>query len=552
MAVRLDITVISRDLPAKSALGFLRQAFANHFRERRKPVQRRFLACFAALICTVGLAQSATAEVTGLQVTSKETYGTFLPGKYVLWKAKLFGELSPKEPIPDLDKAKRNARGMVEYSTEIVLLMPAIASKGNGTLLVDAPNRGRVYGIALYNSPREEPFESGTLAQGTGFLEDRGFSLLEVQWELGKGVELPSFTDASGKTLYVEGAGFAIFRDAADFFARAQADKTGTNNPLRGAIKRTLASGKSQTGRFLKTFLLYGFNQAKGRRVFDGMHIFVSGAGLLPIMRSSPGPESSGNGAPSFSNPEFRGVHEGPFTIGEIQAKLAERKETPPKIVMISSTTDFLSLRASLGRTGASRTADQPIPDNVRMYEIAGAPHAILLKSDCKLPRERLDWSPVSRATLLHLNRWVSENKAPPPNRLMPLESAQGDSEVLEAPHYLENAVVQRPKRDKDGNVLGGVRLPDIAVPLGTHAAQQDPKSFACALAGAFLPFADTREERDAKYDERLSIAERYHDRDDYVDRIHQAALALQAEGFLLPDDTAVIIAAAAATHAVK
>ena len=227
---------------------------------------------------------------------------------------------------PDIDKVKLNARGMVEYSSDVVLLMPATPSKGNGALIVDVPNRGRVYGIALYNSPHDEPFESGTLAQGTGFLEDQGFALAEVSWELGKGAELPSFVDSAGKTQYVEGVGFAIMRDAADFFARSQGD-----NPLKGAIKHTLASGKSQSGRFLKTFLLNGFNQTHGHRVFDGMHIFVLGSGLLPILRSSPGPEFERQSAPSFTDPEFRGVHEGPFTIGEILAKVTARKEMPPR-----------------------------------------------------------------------------------------------------------------------------------------------------------------------------------------------------------------------------
>jgi hypothetical protein len=501
---------------------------------------RSLLTLLAGAVLGLWLTVPASAEVTRLEITSKASYGTFAPGEYVIWKGRLHGELSPGEAIPDIDKARRNAQGKAEYAADLLLLMPADPAKGNGALLVDVPNRGRVYGVALFNSPRDEPFESGILAQGTGFLQDQGFALAEVSWELGKGADLPSFVDGSGKTQYVEGAGFAIMRDAADFLAHAWADKSGTANPLHGAINRTLASGKSQSGRFLKTYLLAGFNRLDGRRVIDGLHVFVSGAGLLPILRSSPGPESGGNGAPSFADPEFRGVHEGPFTIGEIVAKVEMRGEVPPKIVMISSTTDFLSLRASLGRTGLGGTRDQPIPANVRMYDIAGASHAVLLRADCKLPRERLDWSPVSRATLLHLDRWVAANTPPPANSLMPLELAAADPDVLRAPAHLAGAAIMRPKRDEDGNVLGGVRLPDVAVPLGVHAAQQDPKSFACALAGALLPF------------EPAKIAQRYAGRDDYVNRIRVAARALQAEGFLLADDAAVIIAAAAASQAFK
>lgn len=487
------------------------------------------------------------AEVTRLEITSKIAYGTFKPGEYVLWRGKVHGELAPTEAIPDLDKAKRNAKGRVEYAADIVLLMPADPSKGNGALLVDVPNRGRVYGIALYNSPRDEPFESGTLAQGTGFLEDRGFTLAEISWELGKGAELPSFNGADGKARFVEGVGFAIFRDATDFLARGSADASGTANPLRGAINRVLASGKSQSGRFLKTFLLHGFNLAAGHRVIDGMHIFVSGAGLLPILTSSPGPASSGDAAPSFADPEFRGVNEGPFNIGEIMSAVEKRGEVPPRIAMVSSTTDFLSLRASLGRTGANGIDEQPIPANVRMYDIAGASHVVLRRApNCTLPLARLDWTPVSRATLVALDNWVGHNAPPPDSRLMPLEPTQ-DVDVLKAPAHLPKAVVQRPKRDADGNVLGGVRLPDEEVPLGINAAQQEPKSFSCALAGAFLPFAKTKEERDDAKDNRPSIAERYKNRDDYVNRIRAAARTLESQGLLLPDDAAVIIAAAAA-----
>jgi hypothetical protein len=509
---------------------------------------------FIAIVCSAALSSAAamllatalpaSAEVTRLEIASKSPYGTFKHGEYVLWKGTIHGELAPTEAIPDLDKARRNEAGKVDYSASIILLMPADRANNNGTLIVDVPNRGRAYGIALYNGPRDDPFESGRLDQGTGFLEDQGFALAEVSWELGKGAGLPAFAGADGKPLYVEGVGFAIMRDAADFLAHGTSDP----NPLKGVIKYTLGSGKSQSGRFLKTFLLHGFNKVGDRRVFDGMHVFVSGAGLLPILRSSPGPESGGNGTPGFANPDFRGVHEGPFTIGEIVAQVAARGETPPKIVMLSSTTDFLSSRASLGRTGVSGRVDLPIPDNVRMYDLAGASHAVLLNSKCNLPRERLDWMPVSRATLLQLQHWVVDGKAPSPNRLMPLESAAGASDVLGVPPHFPQAVVQRPQRDADGNVLGGVRLPEMAVPLGTHAAQQDPKERRdCALAGAFLPFAASKAEREAAGDKRLSIAERYKDRDDYVNRIRIATRALQAEGFLLDDDAAVIIAAAAA-----
>ena len=508
--------------------------------------------------CVIGLAallatDPSWARVTRLDISTKQPYGSFQVGDYVRWDGRILGELAPAdEAIPDLDKPAKNARGMVEYAARIILFMPAKPTAGNGVLLVDVPNRGRAYAHALYNSPRGLPYLSGNLDAGTGFLEDHGFGVAEVYWELGQGAELPSFTDAEGRKRFVEGVGFAIVRDAADFLSHAAADDAGTPNPLRGTINRVLASGKSQDGRFLKTFLLHGFNRIAGRRVFDGMHVFVSGAGLLPILKSGTGPESSATGAPTFENPEFPGVHDGPLTIGEIIAKVEVRGEVPPRMLMLSSTTDFYSLRASLGRTGAKGTADQPIPPNVRMYDIAGASHVTVPAApECKLPPGRLDWVPVSRATLLHLDRWVASNTEPPPTTLMPLES-RTDPAILPPPRNLPDAVIQVPQRDADGNPLGGVRLPDVAVPLGVNAVQNQPLSFTCSLTGAFVPFAVTRREREAANDPRPSLEERYKDQNDYVNRVRVAAREAMASGFLLPEDAAIIVNAAAETPLFK
>jgi hypothetical protein len=494
----------------------------------------------------IGFPACAHAKITRLEIASKQSYGTFTPGEFVFWEGRIAGELRPTEKIPDIDKAPRNTNGLVEYSAKISLIFPKNPKSGNSALLVDIPNRGRPYAQALYNSPRDEPFEAGTFDVGTGFLQDHGFSVAEVDWELGQGAELPSFTDESGKKRFIEGVGFAIVRDAADFLAHATADASGTENPLRGAIKRTLAAGKSQSGRYLKTFLLNGFNMTEGRRVFDGMHVFVSGAGMLPIMQSGTGPQSSATGIPTFENPEFRGVNEDVLTIGDIIKRVKARGETPPRMIMINSTTDYFSLRASLSRTGAEGTAEQPFPDNVRVYDIAGASHVVLRKANCELPPARLDWSPVSRATLLHLDDWVTKGNEPPKSRLMPLEEAKGDPTVLRAPSHLPKATIEIPKRDEDGNVVGGVRLPDMQAPLGVNARQNPPLSFLCMLAGAYVAFPQNQADADAAHDPHHAVLERYKTRNDYVDRIRGAARELERDGFLLPDDAAIIIQSAA------
>ena len=505
----------------------------------------------AVILPLLAVVFPAHAELTRLEIDSQRPYGTFRAGDYVLREGKVHGELSPQEAIPGLDKAKRNAHGKVDYSARIVLITPSQPVHGNGTLLVDIPNRGNAYAQALFNSPRDEPFESGTFEQGTGFLEDQGFGIAEVYWELGKGAELPTFVDVDGKTRYVEGVGFAIVRDAADFLAHAAADSTGAPNPLQGAVKRTLASGKSQSGRFLKTLLLHGFNMHDGHRVFDGMEIFVAAGGLLPILATGAGPASSANDFPKFENPEMRGVNEEPLALADLVGQVAARGETPPKLLFVNSTTDYYAIRSSLGRTGASGTAEPPVPANVRLYDIAGGSHVRLKKApkECTIAAGRLDWAPVSRALLLRLNDWVANGIEPPATRLMPLAAAAGGTALL-APPYLPHAVIEVPTLDEDGNAMGGVRLPDVAVPVGTHGGLNEPRVRSCILVGAYHPFAATRAEREAANDARQSLEERYRNRDDYVNRVRAAARELEHEGFLLPGDSAVIVEEAASNAA--
>src|SRR5579864_4449448 len=126
---------------------------------RRSPMPHRpngsVVICLLFLLAA---ALPASAEVTRIEYGSKQPYGTFRAGDYVIWQGRIHGDLSPQEAIPGLDKAARNDRGRVAYSAKIILIMPA--APGNGALLVDVPNRGHAYAEALYNSPRDVPYLS--------------------------------------------------------------------------------------------------------------------------------------------------------------------------------------------------------------------------------------------------------------------------------------------------------------------------------------------------------------------------------------------------------
>lgn len=486
----------------------------------------------------------ALAEVTRIEVRASEPFGTFRRGEFVKYELQVSGELAAgHERIPELRNAVANRRGNAEYVTRVTLIAPANAAASNGTLLVDIPNRGRATAQALFNSPRATPLAIGSSEPGNGFLQDEGFTVATVYWELSKDVQLPSMQGADGQPVYIAEAAFPMVRDVAAFLARSSADAAGTANPARGLIKRTVGFGYSQSGRFLKSLLLAGDNRMAGRPAFDAMLILGAPAGGIQL-RSHPGAESRAGAFPTFNDPEFRGVHELPaVSVSDLMAIVRERREEPPKTIFLNTTTDYFSVRGSLGRTGIGGR-EQPLPDNVRMYDVAAAPHIrIAAKSQCSLPYARLDWFPVLRATLLMLQRWTADNTLPPASELMPLEAARADDpHVLQAPRHLAGAVVKVPVRDADGIPVGGVRLPDAEVPLGTSAVQNPPMTFLCSLAAGFWEFKRTSADRAAASDIRPSLAERYKSRADYAAKVRTAALALQERGFLLPADAAVIV----------
>ena len=503
----------------------------------------------AWLAAAIGLlaAAGAQAAITTLEIRSSAPYGNFKGGAFDRIEGVASGELAATEAIPGLDRAALNARGRVSWKAPFVLFVPRgkATGPGAGALLIDVPNRGRAISHFLYNSPREPFVPTGSLAPGNGFLQDHGFGLAVLQWELGTGIELPVFTDEKGVRRQVEGAGVAAIRDFADFLRRADKDSAGTPNPLAARFDRTLVVGYSQTARVLKSMLVEGLTQVDGHQVFDGMHVNASASGLANIMATGTGPESGTFFTPRFSDPDFRGVTEEPLSYADIMARITRRGETAPKMLVTNMTTDYWSIRASLMRTGAKGTVDLPVPANIRLYDVAGGSHGRADKQACDFPPGRLDFFPVMRATLLNLDAWVRGAAEPPASRLMPLEPRPGDATLLQTPNHLSGAIVQAPQRDADGNALGGVRLPDMEAPLGTHGAQNLPlSSRPCNLDAAYLAFAPTPAARAAS-DLRKALSERYAGREDYVGRIRAAAQKLVSERFMGEPDAAEAVRAA-------
>ncbi len=86
--------------------------------------------------------------------------------------------------IADLDRAPRNAQGLVEAVTDVEILRPTVAANGNRRLFYDVLNRGGKPGLALFNDLPvivNDPVKAADA--GNGFLMNRGYTLVWSGWQ---------------------------------------------------------------------------------------------------------------------------------------------------------------------------------------------------------------------------------------------------------------------------------------------------------------------------------------------------------------------------------
>jgi hypothetical protein len=478
---------------------------------------------------------AARAAVEKIEITAREPYHGSRVGPYVKITGKFVGSLDRSEAIPNLDRAPRRPDGRVQYESGFIILAPESAAAGNRVLLFDVENNGRPVTHGLYNTPN-----NGTNAQldfGNGFIENAGYIVAVTDWQNGRGITLPQYPGPDGKPVLLTAVGFAAVRDFAAFLRFEARDRSGTANPVAGAIDRAIAAGSSQTGRFLKSFIHHGFNRAGTRMVFDGIHVHVGQSGSMPFIP----PVGVSQETIDLTVTGDSSVY--PFTYAEVVAPLAARGETAPKIIATNVEADYFRRRLSLVRTGAGGTTEQPIPPSVRMWDVGGGSHGIIPTQDCDMPRSNLDWHPILRAALVRLTSWVVSNEVPPATQLIPLAPAEPAPYLLPAPTKdYPTAKLMVPKRNADGNSEGGIRLPLVAVPLQTWGAWNAPLENNCGdMAGFAFPFARTRFQRMMTGDPRPSLEERYASRAEFMQKITAVTEKLVRDGYILPADAEAI-----------
>ncbi|MFN7932293.1 MAG: alpha/beta hydrolase domain-containing protein [Bryobacteraceae bacterium] len=380
----------------------------------------------------------------------------------------------------------------------------------------------------------------------------------------------------------VAGLGFAAVRDGVAAVKRAKVNEFGIRS---GAITRALAVGQSQSGRFLRGFVHEGFNaDLDGNRVFDGVLAVIAGGSRVTINYRFAQPSAN----PGLFFPYTDAAQTDPETkeSGGLLANVPAAIR--PKMMYLNTSNEYWrSSNAALIHLSGDGSRDFPLPEDSRLYVVAGAQHGPgpwpAKKADRELAGNPLNYRWVTRAAFLALDRWVTGTAKPPASRyprldqnqltpsdqlgfpsipgVTPPPSAQTMARaMLPANFWTAGPVTTLPPRagklyphlvsrvNADGNEIGGILLPELTVPLGTYLGwnQQFPgardMNASLGLPGGFVPFSRDEEQRKAHRDPRPSLAARYANREDFLGKMALAALQAAKDGYLLEEDIASLL----------
>jgi hypothetical protein len=251
------------------------------------------------------------------------------------------------------------------------------------------------------------------------------------------------------------------------------------------------------------------------------------------------------------------------------------------------SAAEYWHRSGSLVHTDTRGREDAVIPPNVRIYAFGGTQHGPAAEPLKPGIGQNLanpaDYRPLLRALLDALDDWVRTGKEPPPSvyprldnkTLVPWKNAAFPRlpgvefpQVIQQPalsdfgsEFEKRGIITReppnvrdhypvlvPNWDQDGNDVGTLNLPDVAVPLATYTGwnlrnkEAGAEGQLASLLGSYIPFAKTKAERAKTGDPRLSIEECYGTFESYQKRYAEACERLVQGRYLLRDDAKRLI----------
>jgi hypothetical protein len=385
----------------------------------------------------------------------------------------------------------------------------------------------------------------------------------------------------------IAGLGFAAVRDFMSFLRYGGGNATSVLGDQRAFLKRAIAFGVSQSGRFLRTFLYDGFNaDERGRIVFDGVWAHVAGGGRGSFNIRFAQPSRDGHPLLNLFYPTdlfpYTDLPQADPDTGR-PAGLLDRLDPKlrPKIFYTNGSYEYWGRAGSLIHTTPDGKKDAPHAENTRIYFLAGTQHGAGAKearNGTQNLANPMDYRWVMRGLLAAMQAWVKDGTPPPESRYPRIDKDQlaavngvrfpripgvafpkSMGRAWHLDFSTEPPVIGRPfatlvpQVDADGNETSGVRLPELAAPLATYTGWNLRSAGIGApdrlsnMIGSYIPFAKTKAERLKKRDPRPSIEERYPGKAAYVERVREAAAALARERLVLEGDVEAITTKAAA-----
>lgn len=134
--------------------------------------------------------------VTGLDIQTRrplangQTFGDAGPYEEIRGVIRFTTDpLHPRnERITDIERAPRNADGLIEYESDIVILKPADPARGSRRILFDVLNRGKRLALSYFNCADREVIGPDTpvdtpLDTGNGYLMREGWTVVWTGWQ---------------------------------------------------------------------------------------------------------------------------------------------------------------------------------------------------------------------------------------------------------------------------------------------------------------------------------------------------------------------------------
>jgi hypothetical protein len=254
-----------------------------------------------------------------------------------------------------------------------------------------------------------------------------------------------------------------------------------------------LAVGESQSAFALTT---YANGVQPLTEAFDGFLIHSRGGAAMPL------------GAPDEALSISSAIFGEPVTI---------RTDLEVPVIIVESETDVTSV---IGY----HPARQDDTDRIRVWEMAGTAHAdaftvgpLAADLPCGAMINSGPQRFVVRAALRALDTWARSGEAPSEAPRLEVDAGSGSPVMV---------------RDTDGNALGGIRLPQVEVPVATLSGEPGPTGGTiCLLLGTTVPFPAER------------LAELHPSADAYLEAYEAATDAAIDAGFALEDDRDQILA---------